>query len=238
MSKFVYPQISCCEVGKRITMRWLDVNSRGDEVWRWGCSDRDTKDTFDPKAYEADWVLSEVRNIMGGTDRVIRIRFCPGCGTQTPKLRRRAKSLYHKSNNNEFGTCKTCKTRYCDGQDAARVFEIDDGCGVEIDAEPKGLVLAWWNVTNELSAHRTVLGTGDIAVSVSADDNSDFGVEIGTQWSARAHKLPGANAKQRGVIVAAFGSEARGMYAETLEGAMDEVDAILSKSDRLTLRKG
>lgn len=123
--------LTCCKAGRMVHVAWLEQKQgRGGgepfELVRAGADDpyHPSEQPFDKRKTPVDWVVSESPCLFG-EHKVIRVRFCPACGKETPKLRIKKKVTYHKPNFDHGGNCRTCKVRYCDGQDPSRVYEVD-----------------------------------------------------------------------------------------------------------------
>mgnify|MGYP003594541761 CR=1 FL=1 len=121
-------RLSCCAIGRLLVVRWIQPDGRDP-------SQKTTMDTSpaydqDPRTFKFDWKKADVawvvRSVMGhamGREFILCVSFCPGCGTRVPKLMRKSRPNFHKSNFDEYGHCRTCRHRYCDGQDPSRVYE-------------------------------------------------------------------------------------------------------------------
>lgn len=118
-------RLDCCHAGRLLTVRWLRMTlSRprsGPEAGLETC--RTQEEATDGLC---DWTLTTPPALFSSPEAV-RVRFCPGCGTKTPKLRKRARITYHPANYDAHtGTCLTCGVRYCAGQDPGHVYEVED----------------------------------------------------------------------------------------------------------------
>lgn len=119
-------RLSCCHVGRLLTVRWLRAWLRktrsGHMVSMETC--RTQEEATDGLC---DWTLTTPQALFGEPEAV-RIRHCPGCGATTPRLKKRATSTYHPANYDPHtGTCLTCGVRYCAGQDPGHVYEVEEG---------------------------------------------------------------------------------------------------------------
>lgn len=129
----VWLRLTCCPVGATLKVCWLYPNRDWkEEVFGFfpkGAKDITpwSPDEDELKTGKADWALVKPRSVLGGSEQLaVRVRFCPGCGTKTPKLRKKAGSTsFHRVEADFGGTCKTCNVRYCGGEDPSLVFEID-----------------------------------------------------------------------------------------------------------------
>ncbi len=136
--------LDCCDVGRRIGVRWL----KSEPAYIYGYLEHVCWSREESVAYSqslnlsksqknqlkkgigqhgtlCDWVLLIPPSLFGG-DSAIRVRFCPGCGIPTPKLVLKAVSTYHQADFDSDGHCKTCDIRYCQGQNPAHLYEVEN----------------------------------------------------------------------------------------------------------------
>jgi hypothetical protein len=126
--------LKCCAAGPLVRLCWIVPGSvpyvtvKGpvayEEVSQ-GHMAPDRRPDFDPRRDAvAAWALVEAPEpFFGGRQRAVRVSFCPGCGAAAPKLRARRRPTFHLADFDEDAHCRTCGDRYCDGQDASRVWE-------------------------------------------------------------------------------------------------------------------
>lgn len=113
--------LRCCSTGRFISVKWLKLNEYSSSEY-----DRFEicRSQEESNHGQCDWVLLAPREIFG-TERIILISFCPGCGIHVPKLKKLDQSTYHPPNFDDYGHCLTCGNRYCNGQDPSHVWAVE-----------------------------------------------------------------------------------------------------------------